>query len=187
MKSSLTATIAAATVITALLVFVVNVAGDLLIPAGEAAPSAPAPAKTAKTAPPAKIVKTAPPAKIVKTVQTVAATDATDVTRGAKVFNKCKACHTATKDGKNKFGPKLWGVVDRAKASVGGYKYSAALGGLGGKWSAADLDAFLKAPKKFAPGTKMPFAGLKKATERAALIAFLRRQGGLAGQTKPLP
>ncbi len=193
MKSSLAATFAAAAAITALLVFVVNVAGDFMIPIKEVTTIAPPPATAAKTKPvaaPATAVNTAPPVKIAKTLRTAVATDATDVTRGAKVFNKCKACHTATKDGKDKFGPRLWGVVDRAKASVGGYKYSAALSGLGGKWSAADLDAFLKSPKKFAPGTKMPFAGLKKATDRAALIAFLRGPDGLGGnggQPKPRP
>ncbi len=166
MKSSLTAMIGAAALITAFLIFVVNVAGDLMIPAEEAAPSntvasAPAPPATAQTAPAVKTVK-------------MAKTAVAAAKNGAQVFNKCKACHSATKDGKNKFGPKLWGVVDRAKASVVGYKYSAALSGLGGKWSAADLDAFLNSPKKFAPGTKMPFAGLKKAADRAALIAFLR-------------
>ncbi len=181
MKSSLTATFAAAAAITALLVLVVNVAGDFMIPIKEVATIAPPPATPAKTKPAAIAVKTAPPVKIAKTVQTAAAAD---VARGAKVFNKCKGCHTATKDGKNKFGPRLWGVVDRAKASLGDYKYSAALRGLGGKWSSADLDAFLKSPKKFAPGTRMPFAGLKKASERAAIIAFFRNLGG---QSKPLP
>ncbi len=175
MKNSLTAMIGAAALIAALLVFVVNVAGDLLIPGEEAAPSAPAQATTAKAKPAAIAVKT------VKTA------DAAQAIRGAEVFKKCKACHTATKDGKNKFGPKLWGVFGGAKAAVVGYKYSAALGGLGGEWSSAALDAFLESPKKFAPGTKMPFAGLKKADDRAALIDFLGRQGGLGDRAKPRP
>ncbi len=192
MKYSLTATIGAAALIAALLVLGVSVAGNLLIPAEKASPSGtvasapapPAPAETKPAAPPAAAeTKPAdPPAETLKAVKPSPPVKTADTAEGAKVFNKCKACHSATKDGKNKFGPKLWGVVERAKASVGGYKYSAALSGLGGKWSAADLDAFLKAPKKFAPGTKMPFAGLKKAAERAAVIAFLRRP---AGQPKP--
>jgi cytochrome c2 len=171
MKYSMTATVGASSLIAALLIYSVNVAGDLLVPAEKAALSTAAPrSKTAKTAP------------IVKTVKTAGAAGAAGVAKGAKVFNICKGCHTATKDGKNKYGPKLWGVVGRAKASVVGYKYSAALKGLGGKWSPADLNTFISSPKKFAPGTKMPFAGLKKATERAALIAFLRSRGG---QPKP--
>ncbi len=187
MKSSLTAMIGAASLVAALLIFGVNVAGDLLIPAEKAAPSAPAPSATAKAKPAAEAKPTAKAAPAVKTVKVADAAKtaaAADVIRGAKVFKRCQGCHTATKDGKNKFGPRLWGVVGRAKASVVGYKYSAALRGLGGKWSAADLNVFLSSPKKFAPGTKMPFAGLKKATDRAAVIAFLRRPGD---RPKPLP
>lgn len=190
MKSSLTATIGAAALIAALLIFAVNVVGDLLIPAEKMAASTLAPAAAAKAktaAPQTKTAKTAPPVEAAPTVKaappvkTAAATDtadAADLIRGAKVFKRCQGCHTAAKDGKNKFGPRLWGVVGRAKASVGNYKYSAALKGLGGKWTPADLNTFLSSPKKFAPGTRMPFAGLKKAADRAAVIAFLRSRGG---------
>ena len=44
----------------------------------------------------------------------------------------------------------------------------------GETWSYDNLDAFLKKPKSWAPGTKMSFAGLKKPEQRAALIAYLR-------------
>jgi len=61
---------------------------------------------------------------------------------------------------------------------------NAALKGLGGDWTYANLYAFLKSPKKFAKGTKMTFAGIRKAGERAALIAYLR---SLSPAPKPLP
>ena len=67
----------------------------------------------------------------------------------------------------------LW---QRGKASAAGFGFSNALKGLGGEWSFADLDAFLASPKKFAKGTKMTFAGLKKPGDRAALLAYLRMQ-----------
>lgn len=107
-----------------------------------------------------------------------------DPAKGAKVFKKCAACHTSNEGGKNKVGPGLWDILGRAKGSGAGFKYSAAISDLGGDWSYGDLDAFLANPKGYAKGTKMSFAGVKKASDRAALILFLR---SLSGAPKPLP
>jgi cytochrome c len=96
-----------------------------------------------------------------------------DVDKGKKVFSKCKACHKLD-DGANGTGPHLFNTVDRTIAGVDGFSYSSALTGLGGEWTAEALDGFLASPKKYAPGTKMGFAGLKKATDRANLIAYLQ-------------
>ncbi len=95
-----------------------------------------------------------------------------DAEKGAKVFSKCKACHKL-EDGANGVGPTLFGVVDRDIASIGGYGYSDVLTGLAGNWDAASLNGFLTSPKAFAPGTKMSFAGVKKATDRVNLISYL--------------
>jgi cytochrome c len=103
---------------------------------------------------------------------------------GAKVSKKCAACHSFDKDGKNKVGPNLWDIVGKAIAGGEGYKYSGALAELGGEWTYDSLDAFLTKPKDFAAGTKMSFAGLKKAEDRANLIAFLRSR---SDDPKPLP
>ena len=100
-----------------------------------------------------------------------------DAAAGEKVFKKCKACHTVEQGGKNKVGPNLWSVVGRAKASADGFSYSDALAGLGGEWSYENLDAFLAAPKEYAPGNKMTFAGLKKIEDRADVIAYMRENG----------
>jgi cytochrome c len=100
---------------------------------------------------------------------------AADVAAGEKAFAKCKACHKM--DGTNGTGPHLDGVVDRAKAAVEGFGYSDALVGMSGDaWTAANLDGFLQNPRGYAPGTKMAFAGLPKAEERANLIAWLATQ-----------
>lgn len=107
-----------------------------------------------------------------------------DVEKGKKVAKKCKSCHDLKQGGPNKVGPNLWGIVGVSKASKQGFKYSGALGGLGGEWTYDALDAFLKRPKEYAPGTKMAFAGLKKPTDRANLIAYLRTLGD---NPPPLP
>lgn len=96
-----------------------------------------------------------------------------DVAKGAKVFSKCKACHKL-EDGANGTGPHLFNSVGRTIAAVDGFSYSGALTGLGGNWTPEALDGFLASPKKYAPGTKMGFAGLKKAKDRANLIAYLQ-------------
>jgi len=100
-----------------------------------------------------------------------------DVSKGVKVFKKCGACHTVDDGGKNKIGPNLFAIIERPKGSASGFSYSDALVAKGGNWSYDDLDSFLAKPKDFIKGTKMSFAGLKKPTDRANLIAYLRTLG----------
>ncbi len=97
-----------------------------------------------------------------------------DAEAGAKVFKKCKACHSL-EEGKNKVGPHLAGIVDRDAGAVEGYKYSKAMREAEAfVWDEANLDAFLTKPKAFLKGTKMSFAGLKKEGQRADVIAYLK-------------
>ena len=96
-----------------------------------------------------------------------------DAAKGEKVFNKCKACHTAEQDGKHKIGPNLFGIVGSEAAKKDGYKYSKAMAESGLTWDVATLDEYLKKPRKYVKGTKMSFAGLKKDKDRADVIAYL--------------
>ena len=96
-----------------------------------------------------------------------------DAKMGKKVFNKCRACH-ALKAGKKKVGPSLHGIVGRKAGSESYFKYSKAMESAGIDWTAENLDKYLKAPKKFIPKNKMPFGGLKKAKDRANIIAYLK-------------
>jgi cytochrome c len=95
-----------------------------------------------------------------------------DPAAGEKVFAKCKSCHHL--DGKDATGPHLNGVVGRLKAHSEGYGYSEALLAMSSdSWTPENLNGFLANPKGYAPGTKMSFAGLPKAEDRANLIAYL--------------
>ncbi|MEH6525991.1 MAG: cytochrome c family protein [Sneathiella sp.] len=97
-----------------------------------------------------------------------------DAAKGAKVFKKCKACHTIEKGGKNKIGPNLFGVVGRKSAEVEGFKYSKAMKATDLTWDDSNLDQYLTKPKAFIKGNKMSFAGIKKEKQRQDLIAYLK-------------
>ncbi|SFR96143.1 c-type cytochrome [Sphingomonas jatrophae] len=96
-----------------------------------------------------------------------------DVAKGAEVFKKCAACHTDTKGGANGVGPNLWGTVGKPHGHVAGFPYSDALKSVPGNWDWTALNSWLTSPKKYAPGTKMTFAGLSKPEDRANVIAYL--------------
>ncbi len=92
---------------------------------------------------------------------------------GAKIFSKCKACHSIAKGGGNKIGPALWGVLGRKAGSLSDYKYSKAMIAYGKPWSFEEMDGFLAKPKEWIKGTKMSYAGLKSAKDRASLILYM--------------
>ncbi len=97
-----------------------------------------------------------------------------DAAKGAKVFKKCKACHTIEAGGKKKQGPNLHGIVGREAASVEGFKYSKAMKASGLTWDEETLDKFLTKPRKLVPKTRTAFAGLKKESQRKNVIAYLK-------------
>ena len=93
---------------------------------------------------------------------------------GETLFKKnCAICHTL-EAGKNKIGPSLAGVVGRKAGSVPGFAYTAANKNSGDIWDVQTLDTYLVDPRKFMPGTKMVFAGLKNLQDRKALIEYLK-------------
>jgi len=99
-----------------------------------------------------------------------------DAAKGAKVAKKCAACHSFDAGGKNKIGPALYGVIGRGVAADTNFSYSGAMRDVGNTWTYEQLDAFLADPKGYAPGTKMSYAGLKKPTDRANLLAYMAEQ-----------
>lgn len=101
---------------------------------------------------------------------------AQDADAGARVFNKCKACHQVGADAKNRVGPVLTGVVGHGIATVEGFNYSDAMiekREEGFVWTEETLSAYLENPREYIPGNKMTFAGLKNPEERANVIAYL--------------
>ena len=117
-----------------------------------------------------------------QTVNIMALFASTSATEGAKVFKKCAACHSIAEGGANKIGPALWGVLGRPTGSVAGYKYSKAMAVYGKNWSFEEMNGFLTKPKDWIKGTKMSFAGLKSAKERAAIILYMNKN-----TNSPLP
>ncbi len=92
---------------------------------------------------------------------------------GKRIFNKCRACHEATKN-KNKIGPHLVNIIGRKSASIDGFKYSAAMQAVNLIWTEENIDQYIANPKKFIPKNKMAFVGIKKPQERQALIDYLK-------------
>jgi cytochrome c len=91
-----------------------------------------------------------------------------------KTIKKCAACHSFDKNGSHKIGPNLWNVIGNKIANKSGYQYSSALSSKKVKWNYSEMYQFLKSPRKYAKGTKMSFAGIKKDTDLANVIEYLR-------------
>jgi cytochrome c len=95
--------------------------------------------------------------------------------KGAKIFKtKCSQCHSVNEGGSNKQGPNLYGFYEKLCASNKSYSYSKAMENKEIIWSELTLLEYLKNPKKYVPGTKMAFAGIKKEKERNDLITYLK-------------
>jgi cytochrome c len=106
------------------------------------------------------------------------------VEKGEAAAKKCAACHTFEKNGPNRAGPNLYGIIGDKKGEGRGFNFSAAMKAKGGTWSYDDLNQFIANPKGFIPGTAMGFAGIQKDSERADVIDYLHT---LADSPVPLP
>jgi cytochrome c len=121
----------------------------------------------------------APSEPIEKLLQTAS------VDKGQAAAKVCQTCHTFEKNGPNRVGPNLYGIVgDKKGEGRGGFNFSAAMKAKGGTWTFDDLNQFLTNPKAFVPGTAMGFAGIQKDSQRADVIDYLHT---LADTPEPLP
>ena len=138
-------------------------------PAAEAPAAAPAAADAAApAAAPAKVA-----ADAVDTLDGAKFADQKgDETKGMAIFTQCKACHVID-PGVNRIGPSLHGIIGRKAGEIAGFAYSAANKSSGITWTPEKLFQYLEKPSRVVPGTKMTFAGLPTAQDRADVIAYL--------------
>lgn len=126
----------------------------------------PVPAAAAAGSPPAAPVATAP-----ASTPAPAPAPAPEIS-GEQAFAMCTACHSRDAGAPQRMGPNLRGVVGRKAGSNPGFDYSPALKASNITWDAAQLDAYLAAPAKHVPGTRMVIA-VPDPARRQALIEYL--------------
>lgn len=111
---------------------------------------------------------------------------AADPAAGEAVFAKCTACHTIAQGAPDGIGPNLYGILGKPIGQhAAGFAYSSALVEKGGEWTWENMDAWLESPRSFAPGTKMSFAGLSSAEDRANVMVYLASMGGAPPKPEP--
>jgi len=98
-----------------------------------------------------------------------------DVASGQLLFNNvCRTCHSI-REGDNRLGPHMRGIIGRKAGSLPNYSYSNAMRGADFVWDEENLERFIANPDETVPGNNMkPYGGLASAESRAKLIAFLK-------------
>ena len=108
-------------------------------------------------------------------MSTFSASEDADLTSGQLLFNNaCRTCHS-TREGDNRLGPHMRGIIGRKAGSLPNYSYSSAMKGANFVWDEKNLERFIANPDETVPGNNMkPYGGLASAESRAKLIAFLK-------------
>lgn len=99
------------------------------------------------------------------------------IEEGQKLTKKlCSQCHTFEKGGAHKTGPNLFGILNGTFAHIADFAYSRVFKDKQGKenWDVEKMNLYLYKPRDYMKGTKMAFAGIKKAEDRAHVIAYLK-------------
>ncbi len=101
-----------------------------------------------------------------------------DAVTGKRIFIQCQACHSI-KEGENRVGPSLYGIVGATAGHIQDFRYSDSNKSSGIVWTEEKLFEYLKNPRAMVPGTTMAFAGIADAQKRADVIAFLKANGAV--------
>ncbi|SFC20316.1 cytochrome c [Devosia psychrophila] len=107
--------------------------------------------------------------------------------RGQASVRKCQSCHNFGEGEPSKQGPHLYGVVGRPEGAIEDFAYSEGImahNAAGDIWSYDNINLFLTKPSAYVPGTKMNFAGIRTAEERADILAYLQT---LSADPVPFP
>ena len=99
--------------------------------------------------------------------------NAANYAAGRTVFAQCRSCHTISNGGANMVGPNLHGVIGRPVASLSNFNYSPPVRGAHFNWDGEHLDQWIANPQAMLPGTRMGFAGVRDATQRRDVIAYI--------------
>jgi len=103
------------------------------------------------------------------------------VAEGEALFRQCSACHQIGEGAVNRTGPRLNDTYGAPVGSHDGFRYSPAFvaaAEAGMVWDDETLSAYLLDPRGFLPGNRMAFGGLRSEEEAAAMIAYIRAEGG---------
>ena len=98
-----------------------------------------------------------------------------DPVAGKRLFIQCQACHSL-KEGENRVGPSLHGIVGATAGHLDNFNYSQANKASDIVWTEEKLFEYLKNPRAMVPGTTMAFAGIADAQKRADIVAFLKAE-----------
>ncbi|WP_300380578.1 cytochrome c family protein [Henriciella sp.] len=101
-----------------------------------------------------------------------------DYAAGKRVFKQCSTCHTLDEGGPAVMGPNLYGVFGREAGAREGFGYSKALQEADFTWTPDKLDEWLTNPRKFLPGNRMSFSGVRRPDDRTAVIAYIMAETG---------
>lgn len=84
--------------------------------------------------------------------------------------------------GQNLVGPNLHSIFGREAGSLEGFRYSDALKSANLIWTPEHIDQWLANPKTYLPGNNMSFVGVRKPSDRQAVIAYLMLESGYRGE-----
>lgn len=103
---------------------------------------------------------------------------AQDIATGERVFIKCRVCHQVGEGATNTIAPHLNGVMGRVSGTLPDYgNFSTPMKEKALTWDEETLSEYLRNPRMMIPRNNMMFPGLKKDTDIAAVIAYLKQFG----------